>query len=98
MAKLKELTSTEQVLQEVVEETYSELFSAHRELAELTTLLSDKLGFLCQANRLSDLSVEQNVRLNADLQKWMIAYAWNLGVKCYQQKEGSEKELARRFF
>lgn len=28
----------------------------------------------------------------------MISFGWNLGVKCYQTKDGSEKELARRFF
>jgi len=35
---------------------------------------------------------------NIEMQKWMISYSWNLGVKCYQTREGSERELARRFF
>lgn len=53
MSRLKEMQDEP----EVMSETYSELLAAHKELAELTTTLGDKLSYLSQANRLADMQL-----------------------------------------
>ena len=94
MAKLR---PDEKADTDVLLETYNELLAAHKELAELTVSMTDKLGFLSQAQRLAEMQAEK-CGLNIEMQKWLISYSWNLGVKSYQTREGSERELARRFF